>query len=347
MNHASMNHATLGRWTRYITALACVAAGALCTSASAQANASSPARTGTALRAVVTVPALKSFVEPLLPAGSEVRVLMTPGRSEHGQEFTPSDLAALAAADLVVYVGLNLEPRVEEAVAKPVKGRQVVCFGRVVGLQKTGEPVPNTPEALAKAPGAPPHRHDHGDDDHDHGAESSPGWVDQHLWLDPVLVQKLIPAVRGAVEEALQDRGAFTTGERERLAAAQATLAERVKGTDEAWKAGLSPLAGRAIVTHHRAFSRPAERYGLRVVAAIREREGAEPTPADVAAVLDAISTHHVRAIFVEPQFDPQAAQRIASRAKVRVGRLDPMGSGDWFKMMSENLDSLVKNLKD
>lgn len=309
--------------------------------------AQTPAKGGegaSALRAVVTIAPLKSLVEPLLPAGSDVRVLMPPGRSEHGYEFSPSDIAALTGADVVVYVGLNLEPRVERALAKPVKGRQVVCFAKVAGLQKSGEPVPNTPEALAKAPERAAGGHEHGAHDH---AQPPAGWVDQHLWLDPSLVEQLIPRVRGAVEEVEHEKGMLTPEEQTRLGKAQADLLSRVKGVDEAWKTRLEPLKGRAIVTHHNAFQRPAERYGLGVAAAIRESEGSEPTPGDIARVIAAMNEKHVKAIFVEPQFDSKAADRVAAQAHAKVGRLDPLGDGDWFKMMTDNLDSLVTNLKD
>ena len=51
-------------------------------------------------------------------ARSTVTVLMQPGKSEHGYEFTPADVAALATADLVVYVGLGLEGRIEATLKK-------------------------------------------------------------------------------------------------------------------------------------------------------------------------------------------------------------------------------------
>src|SRR5436190_24294409 len=82
-----------------------------------------------ALKVVVTIAPLKGLVEPLLPPGSTVTVLMQPGKSEHGYEFTPGDIAAMAKADLFVYVGLNLEGRVESTLKKQeAPKRQVVCF---------------------------------------------------------------------------------------------------------------------------------------------------------------------------------------------------------------------------
>lgn len=306
--------------------------------AKAQPVSAKPASTEP-MRVVVTVPPLRSIVEPLLPSGSELRVLMQPGRSEHGYEFTPSDLAAVAGADLVVYVGLNLEPRIEQAVADMVKGRTVICFAKVVGLQRSGQPIPNTPEALGAG-------HDHEHDascDHEHDEK----WVDQHLWHDPSLMAKLAGPVRGAIEEALQAKGLLTEAEQQRLGTAQAALQARIQGVDDQWRTSVKGFTSTTIVTHHAAFSRLADRYGLTIASVIRTIEGGEPTPGDLVKVLEAIEKHKVKAIFVEPQFNARAAERLARQAKIRVGQLDPMGDGDWFAQMQRNLDSLAAHLKD
>ncbi len=285
--------------------------------------------------------ALRGIVEPLLPKGSTVRVLMAPGRSEHGYEFTPSDLAAVARADVVVYIGLALEPRISQTVReRPVAGRRVVCFAEAVGLQKPGEPEPNS---------AGHHHHDH---DHEHGEECNHGadWVDQHLWLDPGLVEKVIPALRDAVASAYAGKvrdGEKAKSEAEEIGKRAEELAARVRKVDGQWRAALEPYRGRAVVTHHNAFPRAAERYGFEVAAVLRTIEGKEPTPGEVAAVVSAVRERGVGAIFIEDRFSRSAADRIAKATGVRVLRLEPLGDGDWFKLMEENLKNLVEGLAE
>ena len=92
-----------------------------------RAGPAAPATPDATFRAVVTVPALAGLVKPMLPKDAELRILMQPGRSEHGYEFTPTDIAALGRADLVVYVGLGLEPQVHTFIQKrPSDTRRVV-----------------------------------------------------------------------------------------------------------------------------------------------------------------------------------------------------------------------------
>jgi zinc transport system substrate-binding protein len=284
---------------------------------------------GAGIKVVVTVAPLKGIVEPLLPAGSELAVLMQPGRSEHGYEFSPKELSQLAGADVVVYVGLNLEPRVAEVLnATPDPKRRVVCFGEVVGLQQAGEAAAN-----------PEHSHDH-----EHGEACDHGPVDQHLWLDPVLVKQLVPAVAAAVRSKMTEAGVEESG----LAAirdAELRHVHAIDVVDQEWRDGISKLGEVSIVTHHNAFSRPAERYGFKVAAVIRTMEGREPTPADIASVVSEIRAQKVRAIFVEPQFNAKTAERIAKSAKVKLGKLDPLGDGDWFALMRSNLASIRESL--
>jgi ABC-type Zn uptake system ZnuABC Zn-binding protein ZnuA len=282
---------------------------------------------GPALAAVVTVPALKSFVEPLLPAGSTVKILMQPGRSEHGYEFTPTDLRALAQADVVVYVGLGLEPQVAEFLERRKdSSRRVIVFADAVGIEM-------------------PEGHEHSDPGHVHGPGCNHGPVDQHLWLDPVLCAELVPSVRRAVEQELVERKELTVDRREALKRAEDSLRARIMGVDAAWREGVKAFAGKAIITHHNAFGRPAERYGFEVAEVIHANPTVEPSPAEIAAVAKAVREQRVGAIFIEPQFNPAVAERIAKSADARIGRLDPLGTGDWFALMEQNLRSLRTTL--
>lgn len=299
------------------------------------------------LKAVVTVAPLKGLLEPLLPLGSEVKVLMTPGRSEHGYEFTPEDLAALTSADVVVRVGLGLEPKVAEVLRRqPRATREEVCFARVVGLEPQATEAAGT-SGGEPAPGPTPAGHEGHDhaahEDHDHEAHGP----DPHLWLDPALCADLVPVMAIAVTRALEHKAPLTDLQREELVRVEALQIVKVTNVDEAWRARLAAVKGRAMVTHHDAFSRPAARYGFRIAAVIRGSESAEPGPGDVASIVASIRREGVRTIFVEPQFNKDAAERIARAAKVRTATLDPLGDGDWFALMQKNLDALVRGLGD
>ncbi|MBI1190055.1 MAG: hypothetical protein GC200_05165 [Tepidisphaera sp.] len=292
-----------------------------------------PGVRGPALRVAVSIAPLEGLVKPLLPEGSSVTVLVPPGRSEHGYEFTPAELAALAQADLVVYVGLNLEPKVAAIIERhDSPGQRVVCFAEAAGIRDEAG------GAGREGPGGHAHEGHEG-----HGGEEEDGRIDPHLWLDPSLCEKLVPSVAAQVKAGLAAKGAGDAAGT--VDAAAAAMEAKIRETDEAWRAALAPFAGRAIVTHHDAFSRPAERYGLKVAAVVRPIETADPSPAQLVGVIEAIRREHVLTLFVEPQFNAKAAERIGQAAQINIAKLDPLGDGDWFKMMKGNLEALTNGL--
>jgi zinc transport system substrate-binding protein len=333
-----MRRANVYLGVRLLAATVCAMAVAL--SACSHPNQDTPQTRTPPLKVVVTIAPLKGIVEPLLPPGSSVTVLMAPGKSEHGYEFTPADVASMARADLFVYVGLGLEGRIEAAAKKQASPQhRVLCFADAVGIK---------PAATDDDHDAPGHEESGHDLDHDH--HHGPGYVDPHLWLDPALVERLIPSLKTEVSNAEHNAETQKGGadsDQPRLTSAASCLSDQVKAMDKAWTDRLAPLKGRSLVTHHNAFSRPAEHYGFKVAAVIREFETSEPSPGDLAKVVEAIRKENVKVIFVEPQFSSVAADRIAEKAGVKVGHLDPLGDGDWFKMMQANLDALVAGLSD
>lgn len=325
-------------WLRAI-----VAAAALLIGAGVALAQRSQGREG--VRAVVSIPPLRSLVADTLAAGpaplskgTTVEVLLPPGTSEHAAEVPPSRMAALARADLVVYVGLGLEPQVEKYLRDhPREGRRTVCFAQVAGVESSGD----------HDHGHHDHGHDHGhhhDHDHEHGETCEHGHhhgsADPHLWLDPVLVERLIDGLGAALAEGLsaEEAEAWTKAVEQRKA--------EVRRIDALYRERLAGVKRRTIVVGHDAWGRLAERYGLKTVA-IKGLDAAEPTPAAIQAAIDAVKREGLTTVFVEPQLSQAAGRRIAQATGARVAVLDPLGDGDWSKMMERNLDALVAALSD
>jgi ABC-type Zn uptake system ZnuABC Zn-binding protein ZnuA len=284
-----------------------------------------------ALKVVTTIAPLRGLIAELAPADAQITMLMQPGRSEHGYEFTPGDIQTISQADAVFYVGLGLEPTVAAFVEKRASAtREAVSLGRVLKLEEAAKPH----EHKADESG-------HGHDDH-HGHDH--GLIDVHVWLDPVLMIEAVPQVNQTLIAALKRCGA-TDADIQAQQARGAALIEKLKTLDAQMRTTLQPFAGRALVTHHAAFGRLAERYGLKVAEVLRPIETSEPTPAQFAAVAEAIRKERIKTIYIEPQFDATAAKRVAELSGARVLTLDPLGTGDYFAMMRMNVEALVKGL--
>lgn len=275
-------------------------------------------------RIVVTIPPLKWAVDGLAPEGAEVTLIVPPGASAHGYELTPSQAAAIAGADLVVMVGMGMEPRVEAALAAHRNERRTVLrFEQVVGS-----------DAITDGD-----EHDH---DHAHGDEHAHS-ADPHAWLDPVLMGRFVERLAGVMPA--DGRGSAAIEE------AASELKAECAAVDEGYRAALARTRSKSIVTHHNAYSYLARRYGLTVAAVIQGGGGGggghagEPTPGEIARAVGAVRAAGVAAVFVEPQLNDSAARRVAEAAEVGVLTLDPLGDGDWPAMMRANLRALVQGL--
>jgi zinc transport system substrate-binding protein len=296
----------------------------------APASVKPPSPSAPSVRVVVSIAPLRGLVEPLFGETGvphTVDVLIPPGRSEHGYEIPPSKLAKLESADLVVLVGMGLEPQVEKFLAKlPPRTdriRTVVIFSDAVGLKID-------PDAAEHAE----HHHEPGEEcDHHHAA-------DPHLWLDPVLVAKLVPVLTEAVATSVGSDPAAVASVR----AAGDRLRKRVLEMHEAYALKCGQFTSKTIVVGHDAWGRLAERYGLETVA-IAGLTASEPTPRALERAKATVQEKRLKAVFVEPQLSERAGRRIAESTGVEVRKLDPLGDGDWFAMMAANLGELERAL--
>jgi zinc transport system substrate-binding protein len=286
-------------------------------------GAAAPPRAPGPPRIVSTIPPVHGIIEPLLvgaPLHYQHTTLLPPGASEHGFEITPASMAALGNADLVVMVGLGMEPQVEKFLAdhKNASRRVVVLADSV---KSSLAPAPDGDDDHAD------HAHDH--DDHHHAA-------DPHIWLDPVLVKAMV----GECAAALKQLTPAEPSESKRLEAAASDLLSRVEKVHMEYRTALANAPRRTIVVAHDAYGYLAKRYNLELLA-ITGLNAGEPQPSDVKRAADVIRDKHLTTIFIEPQLSPAAADRIAQATGAKTAILDPLGDGDWFKLMDNNLKAL------
>lgn len=276
---------------------------------------------GSGLRVVVSIPPLAGLVEPMLPAGSEVEVLVPAGTSPHTFEPTPGIVASVARADLVVMVGMDLEPGVSRLVAsgRVGSGTEVLVFADAVGVEA--------------------HDHEAG---HVHADGTVCFGSDAHLWLDAEMCVAFVPAIASAVERVAGARGVALgdlDGRRDAAIAA-------IRAADAEAASVLGAWRGARVITHHDAYRRYLARYGLAKAAVVQPVESAEPTPGQVADAVRAVEGSGAMAVFIEPQYPSSAATRVAEVTGVPVGVLDALGDGDWASMYVGLARSIAETLE-
>lgn len=256
-----------------------------------------------ALDVAVSIPPQAHFVETIGGEHVDVQVMVPANAEPVTYEPTSRQMAALSRADLYFSIGVPFEkgwlPRFRSA------NSEMTVIDTVASIQR---------RAMTTHTG-----HDHGEQDHDAPDETA---RDPHVWLSPPLVRLQAETIRDALIEAAPERAAdFHRGFRR--------LAEQINTLDNAILdalSGIDPDARRFLVFHP-AFGYFGASYGLEQMPI--EVEGKEPGPRELAGIIEQARDHHIRVIFIEPQFAQGAARTIAREIDGEVLTLDPLAR-DW-----------------
>jgi len=236
--------------------------------------------------------------------------LTPPGVEPHDLELAPDDIARVATADVVFYLGSGFQPALEEAVQE-AQGRPVDLL-RVVQTA----PVPSGGEAgLA---------------------------VDPHVWLDPTRFRAIVERIGRVLERAADGCDGIPARTRD--------LAQRLSALDQSFRRGLAHCRFDTIVTNHAAFGYLAGAYGLRQEAIAGLEPEAEPSARRLAQLRDLVLRLGITTVFTEELVSPKVARTLASEAGMRTQVLftiegltqeEAAAGKDYLSLMEANLDAL------
>lgn len=308
-------------------AAALAAAAALL--AAAGCGADDGAGAGDRLAVVAATPVVADLARQVGGDRVAVAQLLKPNSDPHDYEPRPSDVKAVAKADVVLESGLGLDHWVGEAVERSGADPTVVDLSG----------------ALPVRLGTDGHADEHGGDDgHDHGDH------DPHWWHDP----------RNAIAAAEEIAAVLSRADPDGAAAYERNagdLVARLEALEAATRACLEriPPADRRLVTDHDALAYFAERYGLEVVGAVVPSRStqAQPSAGEVADLVRTIRDEGVRAVFPESSVNEKLAEAIARQTGATVGdplyadTLGPEGSPGATLLGAEahNADAIVRGL--
>ncbi len=145
------------------------------------------------------------------------------------------------------------------------------------------------------------------------------GALNGHIWLDPDVM------ARGANILAKRLGKLHPEGLTAFQANAQA-FQEALSEADRRNQALLAQLPVRHVVTLHPGFDYFLRHYHLETAGSYLDLAGNEPSPRQMAELLQRIRELAIPAIFREPQLPRGPAEALAEAAGIRVGILDPLG---------------------
>ena len=236
-------------------------------------------------------------------------VLLPPGASPHHYALRPSDVRRVRDADLLYWVGADLEnflPRVLNNRQKP----------QVAVQDLPGMALRHFGDSHEKHAG---HGEDHADEDLGHDHDHRPGSLDAHLWLSPVNA-KVIAARMAA------DLSALDAANAARYAANLQAFEQRLDALDGRIRPQLAALQGKPYFVFHEAFDYFEAAYGLKHAGVFSMLTEVQPGARHVAAMRERLQAAGPSCVFSEPPLRPRLAETLTAGLPVKLAELDALG---------------------
>ena len=263
---------------------------------------------------VASIQPVHSLATGVMQGVGEPRLLITGGASPHDYSLRPSDARAIAEADVMFWIGPDLESFLVKPLNNAKSKVQIVSLleapGVIVLPLRTGGAWESHRHHLEGEYAK--HGHDH---EADHEADH-----DTHLWLDPVnaiAMTRRMVAVLGEV-----DPDHKTDYERN-----GAALIERLNQLNQQLALKLAPVKDQPYVVFHDAYQYLEQRYGLNAVGSVVLDPEQRPGAKRVVEIQARIRDRGVRCVFSEPQFQPALVKTVIGGSNARSGTLDPLGA--------------------
>lgn len=141
---------------------------------------------------------------------------------------------------------------------------------------------------------------------------------DPHVWLDPVLMQRIVVMVQGALAQA-------DPAHRSTYAANARRYQEQLGALDQRLNAGLAACDRNIVVTSHAAYLYLTSRYRLEQEAVTGTSPEAEPSAARLDELTALVRDAGVTTIFTEPLATGGAAAALARETGTKTAVLDPI----------------------
>jgi zinc transport system substrate-binding protein len=207
----------------------------------------------------------------------------------HEFEPTPSSIAAVASANVLVYNGAGLEPWIQEVVTAAGNPNliQVDSSQNITLL-----PVPAE-------------------------FQKNNQTIDPHIWLDPLNAkQQVYNILQGLIKADPADSQYFTQNANAYDAQLDNLNSLAINATTN--------TATKVFVTFHEAFAYFAKQYNVTQLSISGPFEE-EPTPSDIQNVITAINQNHLKYVGYESLENPAISQSIGSQTNATLINMNPI----------------------
>ena len=296
------------------------------------------------VKVVASIKPIHSLASYLMDGIGKPNLIVDGYASPHGFAMKPSHAKMLQEADIIFWVGEDLENFLVKPLSSIAKKAEKIELMEIKGLEVLKFRERNIFDD---------HDHDdHGHDDHgkkeddhdDHGHDDHDGHAhgefDPHIWLDPVNAKVILKEMAEHLIENDEKNSAIY----------KKNLAKALKDIDKLIKDTKSELSKSvASIVFHDAYQYFEERFNVNILGAFTVNTDVMPGAEQLAEIREIIEHDKVACVFSEPQFNPDIIKAVAKDMNIKTGVIDPLGATlnpgkDLYFNLIKNMSASFKN---
>ncbi|MCC0029755.1 MAG: zinc ABC transporter substrate-binding protein ZnuA [Brucellaceae bacterium] len=288
-------------------------------------------------KVVASIKPVHSLVAAVMEGVGEPALIVEGAGSPHTYALKPSQAVTLEEADLVFWVGHELEAFLEkpiETVAAKATSVELIDAHDLTRLpfREGGAFEKHSHDDEGE------HAHEEDHDDHDHAGEAEDdghdheetagehdhdhehGEFDSHVWLDPANAKAMVHEIEEALVKADPDNAASYEANAEAVMAKLDALTAEVA-------AELEPVKDKGFIVFHDAYQYFENRFGVTAAGSITVSPEVMPGAERVGEIQAKVKELGAACVFSEPQFEPKLVSTVTEGTAARSAVLDPLGA--------------------
>ena len=273
------------------------------------------------IKVVTSIKPIHSLASYLMDGVAKPDLIVDGYASPHGFALKPTHAKMLQEADLVFWVGEDLENFLEKPLKSIAKKAEKIELMEIKGLTKLKFRERNIFDEHGHKEDEHGHKkedeHGHKEDEHGHD-EHAHGEHDPHIWLDPMNAKVILSEMaEHLIENDSKNEAKY-----------KANLKRAHKDLDQLTKKVKSELNKdfKSIVFHD-AYQYFEKRFDINVLGAFTVNTDVMPGAEQLAEIREVIEHDKVSCVFSEPQFNPDIIKAVAKDTNIATGVIDPLGA--------------------
>ena len=312
---------------------------------------------------VTTIKPLHSLISSVMEGVGKPSLIIEGTNNPHTFVFKPSHAEMIENADIVFWIGEDLEAFMEKPLESLAKNAKTISFMDLASIEKLKFREQNIFDDHDDHGHDDHDDHGHKDDDHDdhddhdghddehdghddhddhagHHDGHNHGEFDAHIWLDPANAKEMVLEISHELSELDPSNKSKYEDNASKTIVALDKLIEEV---DKSLSKDIS------YIVFHDAYQYFEKRFGVIPAGALTLNPDVLPGAKQIADIQDVINDKGIKCIFSEPQYNPKIIETLGNDMNISTGVMDPLGAyiDAGPSMYSDLINQIANSIKD